>query len=209
MKIFVQIGVYDGMDEFREFVKFETPDLLILVEPNSEMNDKIRQAYSKIIFPADLVIENVAITEEDKGEVNLYHPKRRGKRTYEGKYNKCFSLLPMDDWGSEEQMLVVKVPSMSFMSLCRKYNLSKIDLLQIDTEGYDVEIIKSINFDEVDISAIIYEKWLFDQKCFTRYGDKAGLYGLNAMLDAKLLLNKLGYLVISKDAANYIAFKNG
>jgi len=42
--------------------------------------------------------------------------------------------------------------------LFRKNQVEKIDLLQIDTEGFDFEIIQLFNLDFVSPTAIIYEQ---------------------------------------------------
>jgi len=60
-----------------------------------------------------------------------------------------YSLIPMDDWGNE--FLSIEAPSMTFEKLCDKYRLTDIQFLQIDTEGYDSEIIKSIDFSKINI----------------------------------------------------------
>ena len=49
-----------------------------------------------------------------------------------------------------------------FKELCDEYNISDIELLYIDTEGYDYTIINSINFESIDIKKIICELWPYD-----------------------------------------------
>ena len=46
---------------------------------------------------------------------------------------------------------------MTINQLLNKYNLKNIDLLFIDTDGFDDKIIESINFDEFTIDEIYYE----------------------------------------------------
>jgi hypothetical protein len=50
-----------------------------------------------------------------------------------------------------------KINNISINDLFKKYNLTSIDILFIDAEGYDDKIIKSINFDEFDIKKIYFE----------------------------------------------------
>jgi hypothetical protein len=102
-----------------------------------------------------------------------------------------YSLLPMDDWGDE--FTTLEVPSMTFNELCAKYGVMDVHYLQIDTEGYDAEIIKAIDFKKINIDIIKYENWKFTEDCFKRYGDKSKLYGLNGMKDVSDLLTYLGY----------------
>jgi hypothetical protein len=46
---------------------------------------------------------------------------------------------------------------MSFQDLIQENHVKKIDLLQIDTEGYDYEIIKMIDFHEIKPHIIHFE----------------------------------------------------
>ena len=90
-----------------------------------------------------------------------------------------FSLLPMDDWGND--FVEIEAPSMTFNDLCDKYEIRHIDFLQIDTEGYDAEIIKSIDFTKIKIDTIKYEIWHFPVECFKRHGEKGKEYGWAGM----------------------------
>ena len=186
-KVLVQIGTNNGADEFNAIAKYASASKIILVEPNKELNESIIANYSGI---DNVFIENVAITDVEKGLVKLVIPNYlSGKPVTFG--NAHFSLLPMDDWGNDFQ--TIEVPSMSFNDLCTKYGITNIHYLQTDTEGYDVEIIKSIDFKKASIDIIKYENWRFDENCFKRYGDKSKLYGINAMKDVTNLLEYYGY----------------
>lgn len=44
-----------------------------------------------------------------------------------------------------------------------------IVILQIDTEGFDTEIIKMIDLSKYTINRIRFEKWGFKTECFTDY----------------------------------------
>jgi hypothetical protein len=49
------------------------------------------------------------------------------------------------------------VDCMAFSSLIHKYDVSHVDFLQIDVEGYDFDIIKMIDFDSLKPKIIRYE----------------------------------------------------
>jgi len=57
-----------------------------------------------------------------------------------------------DKWIIEEPVVVVSVASLQ-----QEYGFQKIDLLQIDTEGFDFEIIKMFDFGTLRPGAISYE----------------------------------------------------
>lgn len=201
-KVIVQIGVYDGADEFNSIVRNTDPVKLVLVEPNKDMNAQILHNYEGV---PNVFIENAAIMEKTNGLVKLVHPEdtpRKNKQFYNG----CFSLLPMDDWG--DNFKSIEVPSLSFMDLCEKYGITDIHFLQIDTEGYDADIIKSIDFNKIHIDIIKYENWAFAEDCFTRYGDRKKHLGVNGMYEVKVLLEGLGY-ILDEGKADTIAIKEG
>ena len=47
-KVYFQIGTNDGNDLFRDMVKDEKPDIVILVEPNTSLIDNIKKNYNNI-----------------------------------------------------------------------------------------------------------------------------------------------------------------
>ena len=196
-KIFVQIGTNNGNDDFRNLCRQYKPSLIILVEPNSIHNDSIVTAYEGILA---YHIENVAITTQAQNEVTLVIPKNRPKMYNTGNY----SLLPMDDWGDDFNKVVSK--GITFSQLCENYGITEIEYLQIDTEGYDSEIIKSIDFSKVKINKIRYEKWGFPTDAFTRHGDKGKEYGIAGMKAVHSLLVDLGYVLI-EETSDILAIK--
>lgn len=64
-----------------------------------------------------------------------------------------------EDWITEE-----KVEMISMKTLLKKYPVGKIDLVQIDVEGFDFEIIKMIDFKELDPEIISYERTHFSEE---------------------------------------------
>ena len=45
----------------------------------------------------------------------------------------------------------------TFDDIIKKYNINEIEYLFIDTEGYDYQIIRSINFNKIKINRIKFE----------------------------------------------------
>ncbi|MFC2113951.1 FkbM family methyltransferase [Bacteroidota bacterium] len=62
--------------------------------------------------------------------------------------------LPLDP---ETFVAYDEVSCISFEKLISTYEVSKIDLLQIDTEGYDYELLKQFNFSQIKPNAVIFE----------------------------------------------------
>jgi FkbM family methyltransferase len=200
-QVLVQIGTANGNDEFLEIAKYAKASKIILVEPFDEMREVILKNYEGI---KNIYLESVAITEVNKGMVKLVHPTKKKDWRKEPLYNSCFSLVPMDDWGNNFKEKIV--PSMSFMELCEKYNLTHIHYLQTDCEGYDTEILKSIDFNKITIDIIKYEDWSFPMSNYTRHGEEGLKYGINGMRKVAKILTELGY-TLSKDKTDIVAIK--
>ena len=95
----------------------------------------------------------------------------------------------MNDWGNKDDMVKIKSKSITFDKICNIHNITNIDYLQIDTEGFDSEIIKMIDLSKFKIKTIRFEKWGFKSECFTRYhAEKANELGENGM---KVCIDKL------------------
>jgi FkbM family methyltransferase len=190
MKTFIQIGTNDGNDEFNSIVKVENPDLIILVEPNSELNNDIKKNYSEFIDK--VFIENVAInTKSGPCEVVLSKKYFPELNDYMYTNHTLYTLLPMDSWGDD--FVSLKIDGITFNELCEKYSITEIDFLQIDTEGFDSQIILSIDFDKIKIKKLKYEIWGFTPDCYSRYGEKSKDYGTNGMKNVEEKLISLGY----------------
>ena len=197
-KIFFQIGTNNGNDLFREKVKEQQPDLVILVEPNETLINEIIKNYCNI---QNVYIYNNAIYYNNDETVELYIPAKNGIMgttadngiTYG---NPHFSLVPMNDWGKKDDMVKITAKTKTFDEICKKHNITVIEYLQIDTEGFDAEIIKMIDLSKYKINQIRFEKWDFDIKCFTDYhnelANELGKNGMNIALDK---LRKHNYII--------------
>ncbi len=70
----------------------------------------------------------------------------------------------------EDRIEAIPIKAISPRTLLEKYNISSIDWLQIDTEGFDFEIIKMFNIGITQPSVIVFEHFQFSdeerKKCF-------------------------------------------
>lgn len=188
-RVFFQIGTNNGNDLFRYKVMQNNPDMVILVEPVSYLIDQIKVNYSTI---GNVHIYNNAIYYNNDETVELYIPAKNGIMgtradngiTYSDVH---FSLLPMNDWGSKDDMVKVEAKTITFDEICKNHNITEIEYLQIDTEGFDCEIIKMIDLSKYKIKQIRFEKWGFDTNCFTKYhnevSEELGINGMNTVID--------------------------
>lgn len=169
---FIEIGANDGKinDPIYEFViKYDLPG--ILVEPQKEPFKRLKQNY---INCNNLIFVNGAISKKD-GYKTLYSVKE----SFHNIYRKVMGQNPtgITSFNKDhvkkniERVLKSlyhnkdiyryikerKVKCLSLKTLIREYNIDKVDLLVIDTEGFDFEIIKMVNFDKISPTLIIYE----------------------------------------------------
>ena len=120
-----------------------------------------------------------------------------------------FSLVPMNDWGDKNNMAKIEAKTITFDEICRIHNITEIDYLQIDTEGFDSEIIKMIDLSKVKIKKIRFEKWGFKPECFTSHNseisNELGIAGINATVEKLKNNNYVISEISDSDGNDYIA----
>ena len=97
----------------------------------------------------------------------------------------------------DEDIVEIEVEFITFDSLIKKYSIKSIEKLQIDAEGAEYEILKSINFKTIEIKSIQFEHKHFDGT-FSQ-GPKLG--------EIKQKLKSEGYNLNQIDNENIIAYK--
>ena len=198
---------------FRKRVLQVKPDLVILVEPNPSLIPQIKKNYCGI---SNVHIYNNAIYYRNDETVTLFIPSKRGIMN-EGKgvcadngftfTDSHFSLVPMNDWGKKSDMATITTKSITFDEICNRHSITHIDYLQIDTEGFDTEIIKMIDLSTYIIKTIRFEKWNFNPDCFTHYNtERANELGENGIhiAKAKLLAHNYNLRDIADEDGNDI-----
>ena len=79
-----------------------------------------------------------------------------------------------------------------FNDLVEKYNISEIEYLFIDTEGYDYQIIKSIDFNKTKINKVKFEY---------KHLDDTFKFDIR-LLELREMFNQLNYKEIDVDDEN-------
>jgi len=141
VKELIQIGANDGLsfDELNFFIKkHETKSLL--VEPIKENFNLLKKNYKNLDF---IKFENSAISVNDEISY-LYKVDSRHIQ----KYGPHIPAIPSFDkkhlinHGVKDQHIVSeKVNSITILDLVNKHKFNDLDLLFIDTEGYDGKIV--------------------------------------------------------------------
>lgn len=156
---FVQVGANDGRraDPIHPYVEqFELRGLLI--EPQPELFARLCETYA---HRTDLILVQAAIGPSD-GEIVLHRV-----RPENGNINCWLTGIASVDADvfrsnarqTSQQVVLEELPvrSMHPASLIAEYQIPRIDLLQIDTEGYDYEVIKLFDIPRTRPSLIHFE----------------------------------------------------
>mgnify|MGYP005841865625 CR=1 FL=1 len=158
---FIQIGAYDGKanDPLFELVRERSLNG-ILIEPQPDVFETLRENYRD---SENLIFENCAIGKND-GELVLYRLKEEYlylggnvAKQITSPYREHIEKLISWDSNTDQVIEKISVPSLSLKSLLAKHGIVRLDVLQLDTEGYDFEIIKTIDFTSVCPQIINYE----------------------------------------------------
>lgn len=153
---FIQIGAHDGMtgDDLRPFI-LHHGWRGVLVEPVATIFAQLKQNYLNV---PGLTFVNAAIAEMD-GECSFW---RARDDAAPASISQLASLrrdvIETHVPGTDQQFVEERVPCMTFTTLLVSAPMPRVDLIVIDTEGYDYKILRQINFASVRPSMILYEQ---------------------------------------------------
>lgn len=167
----VQIGANDGInnDPIHKFIKRDNWNG-VLLEPQSYVHKEfLSKIYKK---NKNIHTLNAAISAED-GTQKLYKISfcdmrwATGLASFQkesleiafssGLVEKKCKKYNLEIPPQGERITTEEIMTISPESLRDKYNISKIDLLQIDTEGYDYEVIKIFNLKKFEPKVVVFE----------------------------------------------------
>jgi len=156
-KVYIQLGANVGHDEFQNMVQNSQEKLKVfLLEPNTDLISRLKNAYSKINEVHDVTICPFGIALST-GEHDMYM-----YANIDGNYsllNRKFH--PLKDIATSK-----KIETKTFKDFCSEFDINKIECLFIDTEGMDYEILNSIDLEKININVIIFEEWVHDSDDF-------------------------------------------
>jgi FkbM family methyltransferase len=191
---FVQIGANDGVssDPIHKFVT-ENNIAGLAVEPLRDIFAKLTETYRA--FPT-VQLANVAVHRTEKSlEIHRVDPQKGAEL---GGWAQGIASFNASHHGLTETpsdvMVAETVNCVTFDELLDSRGIKKFDLLQIDTEGYDAEIIKMIDFTRWKPAIIRFEHGMID-----------GLMSAATFKECVNLLIDQGYLVVTElyDAVAY------
>ena len=132
----VQVGANDGIsggDPIRDYIIRENWSGL-LIEPQPEPFEQLQQNYNK---QTNLAFENVAIAPV-KGKVKLFvNPFANTTASiFEG---------VVKHQNSRADIQEIEVKCLPLSELLLEHKISEVDLLQIDTEGFELSVLMSLD----------------------------------------------------------------
>ncbi len=182
----VQVGANDGADELRKIIK-ATNSRVLLIEPNPELIPLVVANYSGV---SGAQVANVAI-DPVEGHRDLY--------VLSGKTRIAFQSLGMSPTGissfSEEHLIkhlkmflgripkegITKfsVPTAPLWSVAQSRGFFGAEVIQIDAEGFDLEVLKTANLADwnpavvqLEVSNLTKEEIVESRELLTALGYK-------------------------------------
>ena len=153
----------------------EVKGKLIVVEPVRSFYDELVKNYEGI---PGVVFENVAISDHS-GPATFYRlgvdPVAHGYPDWLSQLGSLKEKRITELWDQYEadkrlqdfylaHRVQETVQCITFPELISRHNLTKIDLLQIDVEGYELEILRTIDFGKFPTRFVNYECVLLHQE---------------------------------------------
>lgn len=112
----------------------------VCVEPNPEIFEIIQNRRKR-----DICL-NVGIGAFDSDGVDFYMMSSSGFSTFvKSEAEKC---ARENNYGAQNIEKVIKIPLIAISTIMEKYFPSGVDIVSLDTEGYDFEILKSLDLEK-------------------------------------------------------------
>jgi len=200
---FIQIGANDGVMNdpvYRFNIKNKAFVKGFVLEPLPDIYEKLVKNYKscKYITPCNIAIhssKSEMVLNRVKPTFQNKVPKfARGIASFDEMHWKKTELIPNSNY-----MEQVKVNCVKFSDFINSKNISNLDLLLMDTEGYDYEIIMSVDFKNFKPRIIRFE-----------HGVRNKLMSINQFKTVCEHLNAFGYQIITEsyDATAYLLDPN-
>ena len=198
----VVIGAHFGVWLEDEISKYKDQNIL-LVEPVPYNIEILEEKYSKLNNIH--ICKNAIFSEKKKS--NFYYVDEKsvnklGKHWASGigSFDKNHILNHKSKRFKIEEKDIVKteIDFITFKEMTEIFSIQSINKLQIDVEGAEYEILRSINFNNIKINSILFEAKHFDGTF--KEGKK--------LIEIKDKLSNLGYVLSKIDSENILAKKN-
>lgn len=155
---FIQVGAFDGVecDPLLKYLqRFDWTG--IMLEPQPGPYNKLVERYSN---RTGITVKNAAISDRS-GRATLYTVEGNGLPEWTkgmASFNKQ-NIIKHDYMFPKinDHIKATEVNTITFQQLFSDHSIKKIDLLQIDTEGFDAEILRMFPFERIKPNIIHFE----------------------------------------------------
>lgn len=152
----VLVGAHNGAKTLPLIKESALLGRVLLVEPVPFLCEALRAAVKDI---PNVSVANVCVALED-GMVEFSAPTARANEVLPGA-DQLGSMNSSHAAAHSQQLAgcfeVLAVESRTFASLLRDYDVTSVDTLFTDTEGYDCELLPDFPFDRVRPRVIVFE----------------------------------------------------
>ena len=157
---FIQVGANDGKfgDPLRKYI-LKFPWRGVLIEPQPNVFKRLMENYleqnDRVFF------ENIAISAS-ASPISIFRPflasSNKHNEVYELSIASSNPEITARQLGVNSNSLEeIKVATSTLDAMVSKYELSNLGVLQIDTEGYDWEVLKTLDLNKTRPSIIQFE----------------------------------------------------
>jgi len=158
--VFVDIGAYDGITISNTyFFEKELNWTGICIEPHSEIFKELCKNRKSINVNACIYREEKEMTYWeilDRSDTRIISLLSGLECCYTPIYFQTF-FPDLDDLISRNLIKKINVKTQILNNILKEHGVNKIDLLCIDTEGSELEILKSIDFFKFEVDVIVVE----------------------------------------------------
>lgn len=162
--VFVVVGANDGVksDPLARMVAADKRWRGLLIEPVPHIFARLRQNYADT---TRFACENVAIAPT-AGRLPFYYVSPDAAQRWAGPLPAYADQVGsfrrehlVEVLGQDAEPLIVAepVPCEPLESVMQRNGIDEVDLLQIDTEGFDYEVLKQVDFQKHAVGMILYE----------------------------------------------------
>ena len=141
--VFVEAGALDGLFMSNTKILEDLGWDGLLIEPSYEACKKCVENRKATVVRGALVSNNY---KEDKIYGDFWFDGTEGKGAWSSVNRNRASSQKM-----------VYVPAMTLSDVLRTFNVKKVDLLSLDVEGYELNALKGLDFNEFEVTYILVE----------------------------------------------------
>jgi FkbM family methyltransferase len=151
---FIQIGANDGLQEDPVRAWITTyPWSGVLVEPQPSLVSVLRTLY---VDNPRIIVEQ-ALVSNKSGKAKFYYFKTGEMNVVASMSRAAIETHRHSVKDFDAALAEVELDCVTFPDLLAKHRMERVDFLQIDAEGHDLEILKTIDLDRLRPPVICYE----------------------------------------------------